>query len=49
MMRSQQLPRNLSKSLEHKIWVKVTGSRSLLSEDVVEKHYARFDSSSNYS
>ena len=27
----------------------VTRSRSMLSEDVKEKHYARFDGSSNYS
>ena len=38
-----------SKPLECKIWVKITGSRCLLSEDVEEKHYARFGGSSNYS
>ena len=29
--------------------VNVTGSRCLLSEDVEEKHYARFEGSTNYS
>ena len=42
------MTRNLSKSLKCKIYVKVTGSRCVLSEDVEEKHYARFEVSTNY-
>ena len=33
----------------YKIQVKFTGSRCVLSEDAKEKHYARFEGSSNYS
>ena len=41
-----RLTRNLSTLLERKICVKVTRSRCVLSEDVEEKHYARFKGSS---
>ena len=36
---------SINMSLERKI----TGTRCMLSEDVKEKHYARFEGSSNYS
>ena len=49
LMRSQGFTRNLSKSLECAIYVTVTRSRCMLSEDVEKKHYARFDVSTKYS
>ena len=40
---------SINTSLEHKIDVKVTSTRCVMSEDVEEKHYARFEGANNYS